>query len=139
MQFVHWLIAVAPSERAFLEGFFLDIYTARAYNDGTVAAIIDEALAFPHKQATEDVQSFLEACMRHDTTDRLPHITAPTLVLSGGRDTTSRPELCRAVADLIPGAQFQIMHDESHQPFQEVPDDWNARVHAFWRNVDANA
>ena len=138
MQFVHWLIEVAPSERAFLEGFLLDIYTARAYNDGTVAAIIDEMLAFPHKQATEDVQSFLRAMMRHDTTDRLPQITAPTLVLSGGRDTTSRPELCRAVADLIPGAQFQLMPDESHPPFQEVPDDWNGRVHAFWRSVEAS-
>jgi pimeloyl-ACP methyl ester carboxylesterase len=33
--FVRWLVEVAPSERAFLEGFFLDIYTARAHNDGT--------------------------------------------------------------------------------------------------------
>jgi pimeloyl-ACP methyl ester carboxylesterase len=139
MQYVHWLVEVAPSERAFLEGFLLDIYTARAHNDGTVAAIIDEALAFPHKQRTEDVQSHLRAFLRHDTTDRLPEITAPTLVLSGGRDTTSRPELCRAVADLIPGARFQLMPDECHQPFQEVPDDWNARVHAFWRDVEANA
>jgi hypothetical protein len=27
--FVRWLVEVAPSERAFLEGFLLDIYTAR--------------------------------------------------------------------------------------------------------------
>jgi 3-oxoadipate enol-lactonase len=27
----------------------------------------------------------------------------------------------------------------SHKPFQEVPDDWNARVNAFWREVDAGA
>jgi hypothetical protein len=25
------------------------------------------------------------------------------------------------------------MEDEAHQPFQEVPDEWNARVDAFWR------
>jgi hypothetical protein len=31
------------------------------------------------------------------------------------------------------------MERESHQPFQEVPDDWNARVDAFWRKVDATA
>jgi pimeloyl-ACP methyl ester carboxylesterase len=138
MQFVSWLVEVAPSERAFLEGFFLDIYTARAYNDGTVNAIIDEVLAFPHKQATEDVQAFLDALIRHDTTDRLPQIDAPTLVLAGGRDSTSRPELCRAVADLIPGARFEVMDDECHQPFQEVPDDWNERVDAFWRTVETN-
>jgi hypothetical protein len=28
------------------------------------------------------------------------------------------------------------MEEEAHQPFQEVPDEWNARVEAFWREVD---
>ncbi len=30
------------------------------------------------------------------------------------------------------------MPGEAHQPFQEVPDEFNARVDAFWREVDAN-
>jgi 3-oxoadipate enol-lactonase len=75
--FVRWLVEFAPSERAFLEGFFLDIYTARAHNDGTVAQFIEEVLAFPHKQSTEDLQHYLDAFLDHDTTDRLPGITAP--------------------------------------------------------------
>ena len=50
-RFVHWLIEAAPSERAFLEWFYLWIYTPRAHNDGTVAQIIEEVLAFPHKQS----------------------------------------------------------------------------------------
>ena len=29
------------------------------------------------------------------------------------------------------------MPGEAHQPFQEVPDEFNARVDAFWREVDA--
>ena len=44
--------------------------------------------------------------------------------------------LCRAVADAIPGALFEIMPAESHQPFQEVPEEWNARVDEFWRGVE---
>jgi pimeloyl-ACP methyl ester carboxylesterase len=135
-RFVRWLVEVAPSERALLEGFFLDIYTARAHNEGTVEQIIDEVLAFPHKQATAHLQRSLDAFMAHDTTKRLPEITAPTLVLAGGRDPTSRPELCRQVAELIPGARFEVMDEEAHQPFQEVPDDWNARVDAFWLEVE---
>jgi pimeloyl-ACP methyl ester carboxylesterase len=138
-QFVRWLVEVAPSERAFLEGFFLDIYTPRAHNEGVVDQIIEGVLAFPHKQSTEDLQRSLDAFLNHDTTERLPAIAAPTLVLAGGIDTTSRPELCRAVAELIPGARFEVMEEESHQPFQEVPDDWNARVDAFWREIDAAA
>ena len=137
--FVRWLADVAPSERAFLEGFFLDIYTARAHNDGTVEQIIDEVLAFPHKQATEDMHRFLDAFLRHDTSTRLPQVVAPNLVIAGGRDSTSRPELCRAVAELIPGARFEVMEEEAHQPFQEVPDEWNARVDAFWREVEGGS
>jgi pimeloyl-ACP methyl ester carboxylesterase len=135
--FVRWLVEVAPSERAFLEGFFLDIYTARAHNDGTVGRFIEEVLAFPHKQSTEDLQRFLDAFVDHDTSERLPGIAAPTLVLAGGRDPTARPPLCRAVAELIPGARFEVMEEEAHQPFQEVPDEWNARVDTFWREVEA--
>jgi pimeloyl-ACP methyl ester carboxylesterase len=132
-----WVVDAAPSERAALEAFFLWIYTPRAHNDGTVDQIIEEVLAFPHKQSTEDLQRFLDAFLDHDTTDRLPEIAAPTLVLAGGRDMTSRPELDRAVAELVPGARFEIMEEEAHQPFQEVPDEWNTRVDAFWREVEA--
>lgn len=138
-QFIRWLADVAPSERAFLEGFFLAIYSARAHNDGTVDRFIDQVLAFPHKQKTGDMQRFLDALMEHDTSARLGEISAPALVLAGGRDPTSRPELGREVARLIPGAEFEVMAEESHQPFQEVPDDWNARVDAFWRKVQASA
>jgi pimeloyl-ACP methyl ester carboxylesterase len=139
LQFVYRLVEVAPSERAFLEDFFLWIYTVRAHNDGTVDQFIEEVLAFPHKQSPEDVQRFLDALRDHDTTDRLPEIKVPTLVLAGGRDSTSRPELCRAVAELIPGARFEVMEEEAHQPFQEIPDEWNARVDAFWREVEGRS
>ena len=95
-------------------------------------------LAFPHKQAPEDVQRFLGAFFdRDDPSDRLRQIAAPTLVLAGGADMTTRPPLCRAVAELIPGARFEVMEEEAHQPFQEVPDEWNARVDAFWRELEA--
>jgi pimeloyl-ACP methyl ester carboxylesterase len=134
--FVRWLVEIAPSERAFLEGFYLSIYTARAHNEGMVDQIIEEVLEFPHKQTSEDLQASLDAFLDHDTTDRLPQIAAPTLVLAGGRDSTSRPELGRVVAELIPGARFEVMEEESHQPFQEVPVEWNARVGSFGRDVE---
>jgi pimeloyl-ACP methyl ester carboxylesterase len=136
MLFVRWLVEAAPSERAFLEGFFLDIYTARAHNEGTVDQFIEGVLAFPYKQRVEDLQHYLDAFIDHDTTDRLPQIAAPTLVLAGGRDSTARPPLGRAVAELIPGARFEVMEEEAHQPFQEVPDEWNARVDRFWQEVE---
>jgi pimeloyl-ACP methyl ester carboxylesterase len=134
--FVRWLVEVAPSERAFLEAFFLTIYTRHAHNDGTVDQFIEEVLAFPHKQSAEDLQRFIDAFVARDATDRLPRIAAPTLVLAGGRDIQMPPPLCRVVAELIPGARFEVLEEEAHQPFQEVPDQWNARVATFWREVD---
>jgi pimeloyl-ACP methyl ester carboxylesterase len=93
-------------------------------------------VADPRRRARADLQRYLDAFL-HDTSDRLPQIGAPTLVLAGGRDSTARPPLCQAVAELIPGALFEVMEEEAHQPFQEVPDEWNARVDAFWRQVEA--
>ena len=139
LRFAGWLAAAAPEERGFLEGFFLDVYTPRAHDDGTVAAFIEDVLAFPYKQSAEDLQRYLDALVDHDTTDRLPQVTAPTLVLAGGVDLVGRPELGRVVADAIPEARFEVWETEAHQPFQEVPDRWNARVDTFWRDVEARS
>ncbi|WP_222267138.1 alpha/beta fold hydrolase [Modestobacter marinus] len=134
---VGWLVTAAPSDREFLEAFFLDVYTPRAHADGTVAAFIDDVLTFPYPQAAEDLRHYLDALVDHDTTDRLPQVTAPTLVLAGSADLVGRPDLARTVAELIPGAVFEVQEGEAHQPFQEVPDVWNARVDAFWQDVEA--
>ena len=36
----------------------------------------------------------------------------------------------------IPGARFELLPEESHQPFQEVPEQWNQLVAAFWDEVE---
>jgi 3-oxoadipate enol-lactonase len=137
-RFVDRLARTASSERDFLEAFYLWMYSPRAHDDGTVAAITDDVIAFPYKQSTEDMLRFLDAFMQHGgTEDRLGAVTAPTLVLAGGIDLTARPELGRVVAERIPGARFEVWETEAHQPFQEVPDRWNARVDDFWQEVDA--
>ena len=43
------------------------------------------------------------------------------------------------MAELIPGARFEVLETECHQPFQEVPDEWNGYVDTFWREVEARA
>jgi pimeloyl-ACP methyl ester carboxylesterase len=131
-----WQAEHAPDEVAMLEAFFLWIYTARAHESGLVAAVIEEALAFPYPQAPEAFLAQLAAWARHDTHDRLPSITVPTLVVAGAEDICTPPRAGRAVAEQIPGARFQILEGEAHQPFQESPEAFNALVDAFWREVD---
>ena len=137
--FLGWLADVAPSERAMLEAFFVWIYTARAHNDGTVDQIIDEALAYPQPQSPAAFKTQLEAFVAHDTTGRLGGIRVPTLVVAGGVDIITPPRLGRVVADSIPGAEFVLLPDEAHQPFQEVAEQFNALVDEFWCKVQKSA
>jgi pimeloyl-ACP methyl ester carboxylesterase len=137
LNFWRWLPEVAPSERAFYEAFFTWVYTPRAHADGTVDQIVEAALDYPHEQSVEAFQAQVDVCLAHDTADRLAQIAAPTLVLSSELDTILPPRFGRAVAAEIPNARFEVMAGEAHQPFQEIPDEFNARVDAFWREVDA--
>jgi pimeloyl-ACP methyl ester carboxylesterase len=136
LNFWRWLPEVAPSERAFFEAFFTWIYTPRAHSEGLVDQIVEEALAFPHPQSAKAFQAQVNVCLTHDTADRLSEIAAPTLVLSGELDAILPPRFGRSVAAGIANARFEVMPGEAHQPFQEVPDEWNARVDAFWREVE---
>ena len=135
-----WLVeAPAAGERAFLEAFLTWVYTPRAHADGTVDRIVDEALAFPHEQSLESFRAQVDACATHDTAGRLSGIAAPTLVVAGELDIIVPPRMSRAVAAAIPRARFELMHGEAHQPFQEVPETFNALVDAFWSDVDAGS
>jgi pimeloyl-ACP methyl ester carboxylesterase len=136
LNFWRWLPEAAPSERAFFEAFFTWVYTPRAHADGSVDQIVEEALAFPHQQSVEAFQAQVDVCLGHDTADRLWQIAAPTLVLSSELDVILPPRFGRAVAEAIPNARFDVLAGEAHQPFQEVPDQFNARVDAFWREVE---
>ena len=131
------MVETAPSERAMLESFYLWVYTPRAHADGTVDRFIEEALAFPHPQSTEAFLRQLDAFGDHDALDRLSRIAAPALVLTGELDIAAPVRLGRAVAERIPGATLEVLAGEAHQPFQEVPDRFNARVDAFWQSVEA--
>ncbi|MDP9270318.1 MAG: alpha/beta hydrolase [Chloroflexota bacterium] len=57
-------------------------------------------------KATLDPSSFV--------TDRLPEIRVPTLVLAGGKDQVVPPDQSRRVAELIPGARFEIDPECGH-------------------------
>jgi pimeloyl-ACP methyl ester carboxylesterase len=66
--------------------------------------------------------------------DRLPQITAPTLVLYGEEDVICPPRHSRQIAALIPGAELVGVPAQDHQPFQEGPADFNRIVLDFWAN-----
>ena len=130
-----WMMDQAPDPHAFLEAFYLWIYTVQAHESGFVDQLIEEALAFPHQQSLDSMHQQLDAWANHTTLDRLGQVTAPTLVIAGGKDLVCPPHLGKAVADAIPGAQFEVWPEAAHQPFQEEPARFNARLEAFWTSL----
>ena len=66
--------------------------------------------------------------------DRLGEITAPTLVIIGGKDPArARAE---AVAAGIPGARLVVIPWAGHAPHLSCPDDFHAHVRDFLKAVD---
>jgi pimeloyl-ACP methyl ester carboxylesterase len=130
---LRWMMATAPSERAALEAFFVWIYTRRAHQDGLVDQIVEDALAFPFGQTLEGFHRQLDSWMAYDSLERVSAIRVPTLVVAGGQDIITPASLGRAVAQQIPDAEFALLPDEAHQPFQERPEEFNAMVEAFWQ------
>jgi pimeloyl-ACP methyl ester carboxylesterase len=136
LNFWRWLPEAAPSESAFFEAFFTWVYSPGAHMEGWVDAVVEEALAFPHQQSVEAFQAQVDVCLEHDTVGRLSEISAPTLVRAGEFDTILPPRFGRFVAEEIPDADFEIVPEQAHQPFQEIPEAWNDRADGFWRGVE---
>ena len=74
---------------------------------------------------------------RPERARRPPQLSVPTLVLAGELDIATPPRLGRVVAEHIPAARFAVLPGAAHQPFQETPAEFNDRVDAFWRQVQA--
>ena len=66
---------------------------------------------------------------RPDSSDLLPRIACPVLVMGGQRDTLSPPEAMDAIAAEIPNSAHVIIENSGHLPPLENP----AAVTAAWR------
>jgi 3-oxoadipate enol-lactonase len=62
-----------------------------------------------------------EAIRDMDLRDRLPSITAPTLVISGADDPAIPPEHGELISDAIPGARFEVISNAAHLANVEQP------------------
>ena len=62
------------------------------------------------------------ACLTHDAYDRLPCISAPTLVIGGEKDQCLGGEASREIAARIPGAVLRMYPDYGHGVYDEAKD-----------------
>ena len=75
-----------------------------------------------------------EACRKHDTLERLPLITAPTLVIVGTKDRTIKPISSEVIASKIPNAKLVKVEGGSHTFSLEMKNVFNREVLNFLKN-----
>lgn len=81
--------------------------------------------------APEGYAGCCEAIAAMDLTPALPSVTAPTLVLAAEQDPSTPPEHGRRVAELIPGARFEVISPAAHIATVERPDLTTAMILRF--------
>jgi pimeloyl-ACP methyl ester carboxylesterase len=72
-----------------------------------------------------------QACMQHDTYDRLHEIVHPTLVVSGRLDQLTPPKFHRELADEIPDARLVTLRYAAHLVMVEAAERFNRIVLDF--------
>jgi len=72
-----------------------------------------------------------------DWLDRLAGIRLPTLVIAGARDVGATPEMARAIAERVAGAELRVFADASHLSVVEVGDEFHAAVSSFLASLSA--
>ena len=130
-----WSAEKADSIRDFLVTVNLWCFSPRIWNEGTMDEWIAAAEASPYAQSVDAFCRSTLALIAHDTADRVAGISAPTLITVGDLDLVLPPRFSQELVERIPNARLVVIPDVGHQPFQEVPADYNVLLADFWQSV----
>lgn len=72
---------------------------------------------------------------RPDSSELLPQIRVPTLVVVGADDTVTPPTEARSMVDAIPGAGLEVIAEAGHVPCLERPATFNRAVYGFLQDA----
>jgi pimeloyl-ACP methyl ester carboxylesterase len=118
-------------------------FSPELLNSPDFPAMMEQMLPlFPQTEAeVKVVVEQWDADLAHNTTDRLPSIDKPTLVIAGEQDLLTPPRQCQRVADLIPGAKFTLFTGpgSSHAVGLERTEEFLAEVLPFLAALPAPA
>jgi pimeloyl-ACP methyl ester carboxylesterase len=130
-----WSAEKADSIRDFLVTVNLWCFSPRIWNEGVMDEWVAAAEASPYAQSVDAFCRSTLALIAHDTADRVGGISAPTLITVGDLDLVLPPRFSQELAERIPNARLVVIPDVGHQPFQEVPADYNVLLADFWQSV----
>ena len=115
------LIAVMSPEdrgRAFLPSLWSEAYIEN--NPDIVDEYIEKTSVYPQDPVGYTRQ--MAAADAHDVYDRLPDITAPSLVIHGSEDSLIPADNARIIAECIPGAELVVLEGLGHGFYSQEPE-----------------
>jgi pimeloyl-ACP methyl ester carboxylesterase len=130
-----WSAEKADSIRDFLVTVNLWCFSPRIWNEGIMDEWVAAAEASPYAQSVDAFCRSTEALIAHDSADRVGGIGAQTLITVGELDLVLPPRYSQELADRITNARLIVIPDVGHQPFQEVPGDYNDLLVDFWQSL----
>jgi len=130
-----WSAEKADSIRDFLVTVNLWCFSPRIWNEGIMDEWVAAAEASPYAQSVDAFCRSTEALIAHDSADRVGGIGAQTLITVGELDLVLPPRYSQELADRITNARLIVIPDVGHQPFQEVPGDYNTLLVDFWQSL----
>lgn len=98
----------------------------------------EELVASIAKIRDESYRKTLEASVAQDRDAPLESIRVPTLVIGGEEDTVYSPQLARAMAERIAGAELAIMKGTGHLANLEQPEEFNRILLGFLARNNPN-
>jgi 3-oxoadipate enol-lactonase len=99
-----------------------------------------EAAALRAKLLRADPAGYVAACHAVagvDWLERLSTVRTPALVIAGARDAGATPEMAKAIAERIAGAELAVLEDASHLSVAEQPERFTALVQRFLVKIPA--
>jgi len=100
-------------------GLVLNAFGRRAFENGTVRAIVNEMDRRPIDRAT--IRRYIECDRRLDLNPVMRGVDASALVIVGSEDALTGVAQARVVADSVPGARLDVIDGAGHGPHLETP------------------
>ena len=134
-----WAARIAAVEQGGMAAV-ADAVVERYLHGDYRAAHPDVAAALRARLLRTDPAAYVACCHAVagvDWLDRLDQVRTPTLVIAGARDVGATPEMARAIAERIAGAELRVFADASHLSVVEVGGEFHAAVSSFLASLPA--
>jgi len=112
----------------------MDIYFSNEFitrHPKEIETFIDISLRY--YQPSDAFERQFEACLNHDTVNRLDRISVPTLIMTGDDDPLVPPENSKILQGLIPGADLSVFPGKRHCFFIESSERFNQEAIGFFK------